>query len=274
MGKKYQIDDEKRKGFAGIYLLDYMINTPHSFPIFLADNDVDLEPVLEWLMMKNFIEIKDEEKYIPTQSGRDLLKKFLERYYEYLKVYDVYCAVDLEAGEFAFSSYDDFEDENSWKNYIADQKWDDLRIAVAEYKKLDPVEIVFMSFINEQRFGRDQTGWQFDLLLGSVWDEILEICNTAIHWEELGYEDDEEEISANSVIEDIICQGAEIMIEMLKSFYKKNQQNLDQNINDDEVDEDEYVDKVYIDDQPVSYYEVYMDPFYVSPYWNHNIYYW
>ncbi|MCP4579785.1 MAG: response regulator [Deltaproteobacteria bacterium] len=59
---------------------------------------------------------------------------------------------------------------------------------MAEFKKLDPVEIVFMSFLNEDRFGRDETGWQFDLLLGNIWDEILHICNTAIRLEDLGYE--------------------------------------------------------------------------------------
>jgi len=69
-----------------------------------------------------------------------------------------------------------------------------------------------MSFINEKRFGRDDQGkWQFDLLLGSVWDEILEICNQSIHWPELGYEDNEGKVSAADVIEDIISRGNELI---------------------------------------------------------------
>jgi hypothetical protein len=87
---------------------------------------------------------------------------------------------------------------------------------VAELKKINPVEIVFMSFLKEDRFGRDETGWQFDLLLGSIWDEILHICNTAIPLEALGYEDDQGRVSAEDVIKDIIRQGAEIMIKLLE----------------------------------------------------------
>ncbi len=71
--------------------------------------------------------------------------------------------------------------------------------------------MIFMSFINEKRFGRDDGGkWQFDLLLGSVWDEILDICNQAINWPELGYEDDQGKVPAADVIEDIIAQGRAI----------------------------------------------------------------
>ncbi|MCK5231923.1 MAG: hypothetical protein KAR13_16745, partial [Desulfobulbaceae bacterium] len=79
------------------------------------------------------------------------------------------------------------------------------------YRDMDPVEIVFMSFINENRFGRNETGWQFDLLLGTVWDEILEICNTALQLRELGWEDDQGSVRAEDVIQDIIDQGTEIM---------------------------------------------------------------
>ena len=94
----------------------------------------------------------------------------------------------MEAGDFAFASYFDFDDDIRWREYLDDDRWDDLRVAVADYKKLNPVEIVFMSFISENRFGRNEVGWQFELLLGAVWDEILDICNSAIQWDQLGYE--------------------------------------------------------------------------------------
>ena len=266
--KTCTIDSARKKQFAGVFLLNVMINTPCTFPVLLRENDQDLEPVLEWLMMKSYIEIQDSARYVPNEKGREVLKLFMARYTEYLKVFDIFCAVDLETGEFAFARYFDFEDTGQWEKFLGDNRWDDLRVAVAEFKKIDPVEIVFMSFLNEDRFGRNETGWQFDLLLGSIWDEILQICNNAITWEELGYEDDQGLVSAEDVIQDITSQGAEIMISLLKKEdeMRKEQQEEDESPDDDNG-ENSVVEKVEIEEHPVAYYHPYYDPFYVSPVW-------
>lgn len=269
MGKKvYTLNDEQKKQFAGAYMLNVMINTPRSFPVLLEGNEEDLEPVLEWLLMKEYIEIRNQERYVPNEKGREVLKRFLARYTEYLKVFDIYCAVDLQTGEFAFASYLDFEDNASWKNFLNDDRWDDIRLAVAEFKKLDPVEIVFMSFLNEDRFGRDETGWQFDLLLGNIWDEILLICTTAIRWEELGYEDEQGSVSAEDVITDIIKQGSALMIKLLEREEKLRKEQPEESEDfDDDNGEDHVVEKVVVEEQPINYYYSYYDPFYVSPLW-------
>ena len=153
----YSVTEEQKIRFAGIYLLEYMINTPHAIPIFLDGNDADLETILEWLHAKDYIQILNNEKYIPTPEGRKLLEQFMARYSEYLTMFDIFSAVDLEAGEFAFASYYDFETDDEWREFMDDDRWDDLRIAVADFKQMNPVEIVFMNFINEKRFGRDAT---------------------------------------------------------------------------------------------------------------------
>jgi len=269
MGKKvYTLNDEQKKQFAGAHLLNVMINAPRSFPVLLEGNDQDLEPVLEWLLMKEYIEIRNQERYVPNEKGREVLKRFLARYTEYLKVFDIYSAVDLQTGEFAFASYLDFEDNASWKNFLNDDRWDDLRLAVAEFKKLDPVEMVFMSFLNEDRFGRDETGWQFDLLLGNIWDEILRICNTAISWKDLGYEDERGSVNAKDVITDIIKQGSALMIKLLKREEKLHKEQPEESEDfDDDNGEDHVVKKVVVEEQPINYYYSYYDPFYVSPLW-------
>jgi len=269
MGKKvYALNDEQKKQFAGAHLLNVMINTPLSFPVLLEGNDQDLESLLEWLLMKEYIEIRNQEKYVPNEKGREVLKRFLARYTEFLKVFDIYCAVDLQAGEFAFDSYLDFEDNAGWKNFLNDDRWDDLRLAVAEFKKIDPVEIAFMSFLNEDRFGRDETGWQFDLLLGNIWDEILHICNTAIRWEELGYEDAQGSVSAEDVITDIIKQGSALMMKLLEREEKLRKEQPEESEDfDDDNEEDHVVEKVVVEAQPINYYYSYYDPFYVSPLW-------
>lgn len=269
--KSFSISEEKKKQFAGIYVLEYMINKPQQFSIMLSGDDQDLEPILEWLLVKDYVEIRANEDYVATEKGRTSLSKFMERYSDCLNVFDLFCAVDLEAGEFAFSYYSEFDNEEEWRQFLSENRWDDLRIAVADYKKLDPVEIVFMSFINEGRFGRNQIGWQFDLLLGSVWDEILEICNTAIRWQNLGFEDDDGGVSAKAVIEDIIIQGAEIMIDL-----HKNEEDLTPNYFNDYNGQGsvsangEIVGKVRIENQPPEYYSSYLDPRFVSPIWSSN----
>ncbi len=207
----YTVSEQQKQQFAGIYLLEYMINAPKVFQLMLEDGEEDLESILEWLLVRDLIEIKDQERYAPTNKGRKALERFMARYSDFLSFFDVFCAVDLQEGEFAFASYYEFSVPGQWKTFLADERWEDLRIAVAAYKGIDPVEIVFMSFLNEGRFGRSETGWEFDLLLGSVWDEILNICNSALHAEQLGYEDEEGAVSGESVLQDVIAQGLNLI---------------------------------------------------------------
>ncbi len=262
----YTISEEQKKRFAGIYLLEYMINTPHAIPIFLDGNDKDLESILEWLMMQGYIQIKDDERYIPHPDGRKELEKFMARYSEYLTMFDIFSAVDLQEGEFAFSRFFDFDTDVEFQKHLADERWDDLRVAVADYKKMHPVEIVFMSFISEKRFGRDESGWQFDLLLGSVWDDILGICNSAIQWQQLGFEDEEGQVDAEDVITDIIEQGTEIMLDLLAEEEKKEFESF--NAVNGNVDDHFFVDRVGMPEFDRDYYDRYRDPRYKSSWWN------
>lgn len=268
--KQFTLTEEQRKSFAGVYLLDVIINVPAYFSVLLEGNDKDLEPVLDWLMVKEYVQIKDNEKYVPTAKGRAVLQNFKERYLEFLKVFDIYCAVDLEAGEFAFSYYFDFDNMDEWRAFLQDERWEDLRIAVADYKGIDPVEIVFMSFIHENRFGRDETGWQFDLLLGTVWDEILEICNTALLKDDLAYEDEHGYVSGEDVIEDIITQGTELMIELYQKdeqFNVPDETPVYEAVGDNGNGDELVVEKVVMIPYPVDYYYPYRDPRYLRPIW-------
>lgn len=211
------VSDEQKLRFAGLYLLEYMINRPEIFALWLENNDADLEPVLEWLLTRGWVEIREQKEYVPSQAGREIITRFLDRYARFVYFFDVFSAVDLAAGEFAFARFFAFDSQEEWLEHLNQERFEDLRVAVAEYLDIDAVEIVFMSFIREDRFGRDAAGWQFDLLLGTVWDEILEICNEAIDVSELGYEADGEEIPGERVLEDILAQGAELLGDLRRS---------------------------------------------------------
>ncbi|MBN1969131.1 MAG: hypothetical protein JXR48_08015 [Candidatus Delongbacteria bacterium] len=263
----YKVSDERRKKFASLYMLNYMINTPKAIPVLLEGNDQDLEAILEFMMVKNLVEIKDQ-KYVPTEKGRDQLVRFMKRYQDYLKNFDVFCAVDLNEGEFAFQYIDEYDDDyDAWAEFLEEERWEDLRIAVAEYKKIDPVEIVFMSFINEGYYGKTDEGWQFDLLLGSIWDEITEVCETSLHVDDLGWEDDDGEVTGEEVMKDILAQGADLNNKIREEAEKIDEAVGVERFADDDPDSKRYVEEVEIEPVRVEIYESYYSPGYVNPIW-------
>ena len=208
-----------------------------------------------------------------TSKGREVLQNFGKRYSEYLKIYDVFCAVDLTEGKFAFTEFFDFDTDEAWKEYLDHDNWEDVRIAVAEFKKLNPVEIVFMSFINENRFDLSRTGWQMDIVAGFIWEKIKKICNSALCVDQINQGD-------TTVMPDIIKQGAELSINLIKredeirKQEEEFQAKLDEENRANQAVEEEVIEETTYYSYPVddywygpSYYSPYYDPFYVSPLW-------
>ena len=239
-------DDGKASKFASIYLLHQM-DEGVQIAIVLDKNYQFIEPLLDQLYSKNYIRIEGSY-YQLSEHGQEVLQRFYKRYQEYLRIYDIFSAVDLNTGEFAFAKYFDFESDESWYEYLDSERWADLRIAVARLKKLDAHEIVFMSFLNEKHFGADENGWQFDLILGSVWDEIRDICRNAITAEELGGE--------RRLIE-LTRRGSELLIQLLEHERKLQKLQKLQKLHGWQK-EDASQDNDLV---------LYRDPFYVSPSW-------
>jgi len=263
MANKYSVTPEKADQFVAILLVDYLINRNGNLPLLMNDNFKVLEPVTMKLATSGYLRppTKDEKYmgYIVTDKGRDALAKFMQRYSEYLKLFDVFCAVDLTEGTFAFAKYFDFDTDDEWFAYLNKPGWEDVRVAVAEFKKMDAVEIVFMSFINEGRFDFEKTGWQFDISSGDVWSEIEQICNAALTVEQINQGDD-------TVMPDIIGQGADLTVSLMKQEEERRkndelaQQEADQQNQTETITEETYT-------YPATYYESYYDPYYVSPLW-------
>ena len=253
------VSEEQKKQFAAAYLLNVIINEKVIIPLYLEGNYTDLEPVLEYMMMKSYLSVENKEFYAPTDKGKEILRRFMQRYSEFLKIFDIYCAVDLEEGTFAFEEYFNITDMKQWNKYLNDERWEDLRVAVAIYKKLNPVEIVFMSFLQEEQFGNRGEGWEFDLLLGSIWDDILKVCNTALSAPDLVYQDEDGSlVDGNMVLEDVIIQGAELNLAL-----HKQEQKLRQELQQEEKDDDGYG----VNEIETEVYEYYCQPMYISPLW-------
>lgn len=224
-------NDGKASTFASIYLLRHIQKEP--IPLLLEADDSFLQPLIDNLFSRGYITI-EKERYQLHPEGEKCLDRFARRYSEYLSFYDIFCAVDLQNGEFAFARYFDFQSDDDWDRYLAQEKWQDIRLAVARLKKMDVHEIVFMNFLSEGRFEKDQSGWQFDLLLGSIWDEIRQICRTAWSIEEIG----------ETRLIELIRKGSALMAELLEQ---------EGNLSPEEQ-------------AALQHYR--NDPFYRSPFWN------
>jgi hypothetical protein len=276
--KTYSVSEQDQQFFTSILLLDNMINRQQYYDVSKYEY---LDSAFIKLLSAGRIKL-DGTNYVPTEKGREFLQKFMSRYYEYLKVYDVFCGVNLETGEFAFSEYyninlgegDSMEEYEKWLEYLGQESFLDLRVAVAEFKKLNPVEIVFMSFINEDRFDVDKDGWEFDVYSGLFWDQITEIVNDSITYAFLDEEGHD--------MEAIISAGTDVMLELHRTeeeIAEEEARLAEEAAANEYDDDDEYYDDD--DDEVVMYVEViespyweydtlayYSDPYYVSPVWD------
>ena len=259
------INPTNKKNFISILLLDKMISQDYKFKTIINGDDKLIEDYLIELMAKGYLTTSGMY-YQPTQKGMDAYHLFAKkRFQEYLRFYDIFSFVDLTAGEFAFASYFDFDSDNEWDAFKSHERFEDLRIAVALYKKnIDPAEIVFMSFIDTGRIDTTSVGWQMDLLSDQIWNEIEAVCESNLKPEQLGTPD---------VIEDIIKQGTDLMMKLLqeennrKAEQAAQQQSQPSYGNNSDVEE-EVIEETIVEYETVEYYEpYYYDPFYISPIW-------
>lgn len=209
----HKMDPQVCKLYQGILLLNHLINKVGSLPVLLQGDDKYLEPVLQELYNVGRVAIM-KQRYVPTDLGRESLVKFMAQFTEFVKLYGVFKWYDTATKEFLYSSYYQSSESEyeTLKNEMRDgwSRWEDLRIPVMVYKQMDPIQIVFMAQLDAGRFDTTTEGWQFDLVSGLVWDEIIDICNSALTWERLGEalgtgSDDQ------SVISDIITRGMQVM---------------------------------------------------------------
>lgn len=251
------ITESNKKNFKSIILLDEMVNNNHQFKTMANGDDAILEPYFVELMAKDYLTTSGLY-YKPTQKGMDALSLFSKRFQEYLKLFDIFSFVDLTKGEFAFAKFFDFNTDEEWDNYKSDPRFEDLRVAVAIYKKVDPAEIVFMSFINEKRFDTASAGWQMDLASDAIWNEIEAICAAALKPEQLGTPD---------VIEDIVTQGTALMMKLLEEELAQRKEEQAAGVSNNNT-QGQYVTEEVIEEYDTpAYYQPYYDPFYISPMW-------
>ena len=252
---KYEINKDKKELFSALVLMDSLLNKGFHFSVNLQGEDIPLEPIFLRMRDKGLVFVQNNE-YVVSQKGQELMNNFYDRFAEFLRVYDIYCAVDLETGEFAFSKFFDLLD-GEWFDYLNNERWDDVRVAVCEFKKIDPVEIVFISFMKNNRFDMEQKGWQVLLYSGDIWNEILQSCETAVPLVDL---------LNNDSIQDIIKQGSSLLHTLLEKEKEIKKLRIEDSCDTEEVTT--MTEEVTVIDNDINYYSPYWsDIYYVSPCW-------
>jgi len=206
---QYEISEKDKKEAAASFLLFDMWKHDITYDVLLDGEDASLQPVLELLQTKGYIELTKNHHYKVNQQGLGKARAFEARYRTLLTYFDIFAYVDLEAGEFAWAHYYDYSSTAEWQRYLAEERWEDLRVPLIEHLGGHATELIFFHFVSEHRFDRETSGWQTELAHGVFWEQVVEICESAIQPHEFHFEDEKGAVSAESVLDDIAEQGFE-----------------------------------------------------------------
>jgi hypothetical protein len=254
----YKLLEKDKYRFISLLLLNEIINQQVYPPINLTGEDIYLDRNLKVMLNKGLLAIKDAD-YVPTELGRTELKAFYDKYSEYLNLFDIFCAVDLESGTFAYEQINNpaFDDDR-WFDYLSNERFSDVRVAVAQFKGINPIEIVFMSFLSDGKFQVGDERWQYNLTSNDVWNEIINVCNTPIT---------KEYLDQDGVLENIVKQGAKLALELLKQAEQADNGYDDTFSFPKDIVTEEYVKVVDMPSYGYDDYKSYYDPYYVSQIW-------
>jgi len=281
----YTLDPAKRELFQDMYVTRRMVNDPLNISVLYDPPYNWIEHIVNRLYAKDWVQLKGTY-FAATALGREKLVSFQNRFYDYLKMFDGFHSLNYENETFAIASYLDMDDAtyNAYVNDDAKYGWRDYRVAVAERKGLDPLEIVYMSFLFGGKFDNHPSGWQFAIASGEMWDQVVRIVNDAIHMDQLAVP--ERGISCEENIDAIITAGSELFISLMQRQQhddaaraaQKAAQIAAEQVVDEIVETTEtttvvyettrYVERV----EPVyygpAYYNMYtVNPLYLSPIW-------
>jgi len=169
--------------------------------IALAETDDEgLESLLNFMESRGTLTVEEDNYYKATDKGHEVYQDLVKQLEAYVTHFEVYAYVDLEQGIFGDPETDLLEGD----------KWSDLRVAVAEYKDIDPYRVVFLAMLSAETF-YENPDWKFDLSMGTLFQEMKQIVMEQLHVDDLGYSDSEGKVSGEEVIRDIIEQGSKLV---------------------------------------------------------------
>ena len=271
MKNKYQLSKEQKMYFSSILILDLMINTDQEFPVLLFDDLTLLEPILVHMASCSYVDVT-AKGYIPAKKGRDMFDNFMDKITEFRSIYKIYSAVDLGAGEFGYEKYFDFDTDEEFMDYICEKRFEDLRVAVCEFKGINVLDMVFMELLSSGKINTSEFGWEANITTDLIWDELVAIANDNICLDDLIETDDKGVITytGQEIIQMILKEGTELSQKLAKKQAEIEEEEESNNRNNDDSSEyeeviiEEIYEPMYY---PYDFYDVYYDPYYVSPLW-------
>jgi len=198
--------------------------------IALVEKDEEvIEPLLKFMEERSILTVGEDNFYQPTKKGRELYCQLVEQLETYIIHFDVFAYVDLEKGEFGDAKED----------LLEGNQWSDLRVAVAEFKEINPFRVVFLAMLSEEKF-YENTDWKFDLGLGTLFDEFEQIVKDQLGIDDLSYEDQDGIVSGEDVIMDVIEQG-----KFLVNERRKRKIETEKNIQIEKIPDEQLIMKDY-----------------------------
>lgn len=209
--KNYQLSEDQKNIFTKLVILDNM-NAGYFKPsLILTNNDELLEDVLSEMLADGYLKIEASGYYI-TSKGKEELRVLETKLDTYRGFYKIFSAIDTGKGEIAYGAYYDFSDDDAFIEYINQERFEDLRIAVAILKGINPFEMVFLEMLDDGRFeANEYNNWQLELFTGDIWEEMEDIVNTALKAADLA----EEDYSGEEILEIIIDRATTTRIQLL-----------------------------------------------------------
>ncbi|MBG55522.1 MAG: hypothetical protein CL935_00115 [Deltaproteobacteria bacterium] len=192
-------------------------------------DDEGLEFLLNFMESRGTINVEEDNYYVVTDKGHEVYQDLVKQLEAYVMHFEIYAYVDLEQGIFGDPESDLLEGD----------KWHDLRVAVAEYKGIDPYRVVFLAMLSAETF-YNNTDWKFDLSMGTLFQEMEHIVQEQLHVNDLGYGDTEDTVSGEEVIQDIILQGGK-----LASQRKSREQHINRRKQEEYNPDEQVITKTY-----------------------------
>lgn len=184
--------------FACWAVLHWIVLHPATIHSALLEQEYQhIESILQTLERQELIAVDEKNKFIPTELGLKKYDHLIEQQKSYHIHFDIYSHVDLQLGCFA----------DKKRDLLEDNRWSDLRVVIAEFKGIDPYQVVFLSLLSEGSFFHNPD-WTFDLALGTFFDDLSSIIQDQLTVLDLEYRDERGEIiSGEDVLRDVIAQG-------------------------------------------------------------------
>ena len=133
----------QRQEFRILLLLHHIASSQDKIHFsFLDQNHKTIESNLKELEQQDLVQLDVEQYYQLSEKGQQSYGRLVQQQVSYQAHFEIYAFVDLGAGTFADPETDLLEDE----------RWADLRVAVAEQKGIAPYRVVFLAMLSDESF--------------------------------------------------------------------------------------------------------------------------